>query len=397
MTIERQNEIQECINNNENSEEDTAIEATQEFEDNFVDHEMDKPILPLNDEGEEESSSRISCWRQNSQFLSGIALAFLSGLIFTVNSYVIQTMALDFSQTLLVRSLIFLIIFSILCYVRKLSPWPSLEQVSLKAKIFMVIQGVLGAIMIMTAFCCLSFLPLGDALTLMFTSPLSTMIMAAIFLGHRLRLFKIFFGLFLMSGTVLVIQPEFLFSVTSESWRPLLKNLLTVPIQDVQVHDKYYFIGVAIALSSALADGCLNVAINFCQQINSLVLLWWTGLGGLIVSLVSFSFNPNAVMLGPNIALITKWEWLSYFLTSFSGLVAYFFMTKSLQMIDPTVVAFVRSFEIVLAYIVQIGIIGDLPNTLSLIGAGMVLVSVTAMSLQKQLISLLPSRLQRLC
>jgi hypothetical protein len=45
-------------------------------------------------------------------------------------------------------------------------------------------------------------MPLGDAMTLIFTSPLSTMIVASIFLGHRMRLYRIFNALLLISGKI---------------------------------------------------------------------------------------------------------------------------------------------------------------------------------------------------
>ena len=65
--------------------------------------------------------------------------------------------------------------------------------------------------MVICAVSCVTFMPLGDAMTLLFTAPLSTMIAAAIFLGHRLRLYRIFNVILLVSGAVLVIRPPFIF------------------------------------------------------------------------------------------------------------------------------------------------------------------------------------------
>ena len=52
---------------------------------------------------------------------------------------------------------------------------------------------------------------MGDATTLMYTSPLITMILAAVFLGHRIRLYRILNALLLILGAILVIQPTFIF------------------------------------------------------------------------------------------------------------------------------------------------------------------------------------------
>ena len=46
--------------------------------------------------------------------------------------------------------------------------------------------GILGGVMVTCAVSCITFMPLGDAMTLLFTSPLTTMIIAAIFLGKNL-------------------------------------------------------------------------------------------------------------------------------------------------------------------------------------------------------------------
>ena len=65
-----------------------------------------------------------------------------------------------------------------------------------------IIQGFLNGLIVICAVTCVSFMPLGDAMTLIFTSPLSTMIVAAIFLGHRMRLYRIFNALLLISGKI---------------------------------------------------------------------------------------------------------------------------------------------------------------------------------------------------
>ena len=80
-------------------------------------------------------------------------------------------------------------------------------------QILVIVVGILGALSMLTTFACVIFMPVsslfsnltnylfesywlcffskvGDAMTLIFTNPLFTMIFAAIFLGHRLTLIK---------------------------------------------------------------------------------------------------------------------------------------------------------------------------------------------------------------
>ena len=68
-----------------------------------------------------------------------------------------------------------------------------------------------------------------------------------------------------------------------------------------------------------------------------------------------------------------------------AGMLSFFFVTRSLQLIDPTIVAFVRALEIVFAYVAQVTILDQMPTTLAMVGAGLVLFSVLAVALQVKL------------
>ena len=325
----------------------------------------------------------------------GLALAFVSGLIFTANNCIIQTFNLDYAENMLIRSTVQTIIFGVMCIIKRNSIWPTCER---KIQCLMIFQGVLGSVVMICAFSCMLLMPLGDALTLLFTEPFSTMFMAAIFLGHRLRLFKISLGLFLLIGVVLVIQPPFIFPNYEDAIQNyFVKSQIHALFQietsrkEISYRTKLYYIGVIIALSAALAKGVLNICVNKCSKIKSTVLMWWTGFGGIFVSLIAFTFDKNARMLSTEIFEVSYTEWLLLFGLAISGLIGYFCMTKSLQMIDPTCVAFVRSLEIIFGYIVQITILGQIPSVLSLSGAILVFMAVAAYSLQYRIMAVIPN------
>ena len=99
-------------------------------------------------------------------------------------------------------------------------------------------------------------------------------------------------------------------------------------------------------------------------------------------------------MFGPDIVNIPLADWLAYSFMSMGGIVAYFCMTRSLQMIDPTVVSFVRALEIIVAYVAQYVIMEEVPTLLSIVGAALVLLSVSSMTLQNFIIQLIPERIR---
>ena len=76
---------------------------------------------------------------------------------------------------------------------------------------FFFFQGFCAGIVMILCFAAVTAIPIGDALTVVYSNPIFTMIFSAIFLGNRLRLYKITLGLVLSLGIVLVVKPPFLF------------------------------------------------------------------------------------------------------------------------------------------------------------------------------------------
>ena len=346
-----------------------------------------------------QSSGRIIC---------GVILAFLSGCIFAGNSTIIQYFKLDYTDAMLVRSLTQMIFFGLMCAYKRLSLWPRIGERPKMVRAMIVLQGLMSGFMLIAAFYSIIYMPLGDAMALHFTSPLFTMIMAAIFLGHSLRLYKISCGLLLLTGAALVIQPPFIFNVMSEpdSMQEALVNstslvdfqaLLTFDTFDLQAfnnHSTMYYIGAVVALVAALTDGIISVSISWCAEVKSFVLLWWGGLGGLLAVLISFTTDENTMLLSPKIVEIPVSHWLAFGLISIGGIVGFFCMTKSLQLIDPTLVAFLRALEIILGYAVQIVIMGQVPSIISMSGAFIVLFSVIAMALYAKIHDKIPESIR---
>ena len=143
-----------------------------------------------------------------------------------------------------------------------------------------------------------------------------------------------------------------------------------------------YYVGAIFGISVAVIDGLTNVAISFCSEVNSLVLLWWSSVGGVIATIPTLAFDTNTRILSSTITDISLTDWITFCILSMSGLFAYFLYTKSCQLIDPTLVAVLRSTEIIFSFLVQTQIMNQLPNYLEVIGAFLVLISVTLFAIQ---------------
>ena len=64
--------------------------------------------------------------------------------------------------------------------------WPS----SIRQRIMLCMIGLFGSITMITSFACVKFMPVPDAITLIFTTPLFTMVIAAIFMKERITIIK---------------------------------------------------------------------------------------------------------------------------------------------------------------------------------------------------------------
>ena len=73
-------------------------------------------------------------------------------------------------------------------------------------------------------------------------------------------------------------------------------------------------------------------------------------------------------MLSNEISQIPLTHWIAYVGIAISGMSGFFCMTKALKMVDPTLVAFLRSLEIVFGFIFQVAVMKQIPTVLSLIG-----------------------------
>ena len=141
----------------------------------------------------------------------GTVLVFTSGLLFTANHVTIQQFDLKFSDVSLVRYSVQILVLILLiklpiCFKQcKKSRYLNQEEGRPEVKhnlwvyhveevenihiiqLFLILQGVCNGIFTLVTFICVSRMPIGDFSVIIFSTPLSTMIMARLFLKTRLR------------------------------------------------------------------------------------------------------------------------------------------------------------------------------------------------------------------
>jgi len=212
-----------------------------------------------------------------------------------------------------------------------------------------------------TALYCVTLMPVPDALTIIFTSPLPTFILAVLLMGEKPNAVKIVAMASLLFGVVMVCKPSFIFTN-----------------QQVDKHvNPQIYLGLTLAILSSIFTGFTNVIASFTKEVNNGVIVFWVAMSALILSSGLEFVVPGCKILTLHGSQYTNTQWCVLFGLALSGLAAYKSMVKSLQMISPTLVATLRSLEIVLAFGAQSCIDMAPPDPISSTGAFLVCLGIT--------------------
>ena len=105
----------------------------------------------------------------------------------------------------------------------------------------------------------------GDALTIIYTGPIFTMLFSFLFLRIRQGLWKISCACCLMVGVILVVRPPFLFPKHTMHLQ-IQDNNQTFLAQDYSLNDEdIHWIGVAICFAASCIGGLINVSIRYLK------------------------------------------------------------------------------------------------------------------------------------
>jgi len=325
----------------------------------------------------------------------GLLLAAFSGILFTVNNFLFQYFSLNVTDMLLARSGMQTAVLGLILVVTGCSNFLPVRSLDW---FLVVCQSISSGARVGLTFACLEYLPIGDALTIIFSEPLWTLVLSKVFLKTRIGWWKFTFAFVLISGVVLCTQPPFLFPSPNmthhhhhhrhhhgrhhhhEQSVALNDSLLneTTTNKNAVDDDCDYYMGVVLAVGAAVTGAASNVIVAKIEQISSTAIVTYSGVGGVVLALGYGVLVDPEDKIVPNFAMVTAEEWLTLLMLGGMGLVGFFALTRSLQLIPPTTVAVLRAMEIVLAYGVQAVVLGEVPNSLAIAGSSLVITSVVA-------------------
>jgi len=332
-------------------------------------------LLPNgSDESTNNTSACCSISSPKYKYILGVILSLVSGILFTGNNFLINQWQVSVSDTVLVRCVLTMSVYTVI----SLSRGESLLPGSVKLKLLIILQGTLGAVTFIAALSCVSYMQVPDALCIIFACPVVTIAASAIMLRDKINLAKILAGIFLLFGVVLACKPPFLFNVIEK---------LDLSVGNHKEATDLYYIGVILAVTSCLAGGIMDVLIAKCGNVSTSVLVNWSAIAGFVMAVVYCQIQGSSYILSSRILSTTWTQWATYIGLSISGLFAFTTLTKSLQLISPNLVASLRCLELVLAFSVQSLIDGEFPDFVSVTGGLLITFGVIILAFQDEFLS----------
>jgi drug/metabolite transporter (DMT)-like permease len=233
-------------------------------------------------------------------------------------------------------------------------------------------------------------MPIGDLIVVSFTSPVFSIFIDRLILKRPLTWLSFLLCFLIIAGSVLVIQPPFLFNPNvpgidqtplSSLPMPLYVHKIIKHVIEDEKRGPSYFIGVGLCLYVAVSGALANVLATKCksQDISTPFLMLISGCFTLLLSLISSPFFENRLLTSPT-SLSLKAALLLP-VASIVTMVAFWTITLAINYIrNPTLISMLRSSEIMISLVTESFWWHQLPGLLSLLGSLLVSVSLLSMT-----------------
>lgn len=205
-------------------------------------------------------------------------------------------------------------------------------------------RGVLGTIGMSLGFAGLAMLPLPEVTAIGFATPILVVILAAVFLGEKIHLFRISAVLLGLAGVLIVLAPSF-----GES---------------VGEREK---LGAIIVLASAFVGAVSQVYIrNLVRSEHTAAIVFYFSVSASVLGLLSLPFGwvyPSPAVFGMLV------------LAGLFGGVGQLLVTEAYRYADVSVIAPFQYASMLLALVIGYFVFGEAPTLLMLAGASLVIVA----------------------
>lgn len=209
-------------------------------------------------------------------------------------------------------------------------------------------RGLIGACGMGFGFSSLAYLPLPDVTAIGFAAPLITVILAALLLGERFRLYRMSAVLLGLVGVVVILSPR-------------------LSIFSGEVMESAAQFGVLLVLASAMFRALAQIHIRKLAQLEqTAAIVFYFSMTTTLLSLLTLPFGWT-VPSGEAVAMLV--------LAGLIGGVAQIFITSAYRFADAAVIAPFDYASILFAMAIGYAFFAEVPTPQMLIGSGIVVLS----------------------
>ncbi|MDB6452223.1 DMT family transporter [Falsirhodobacter sp. 20TX0035] len=275
--------------------------------------------------------------------MRGIALKLCSVLIFIVMSALIKVVSdrVPVGQTVFFRSFFAIPVILI---------WLAMTQrlvsgLRTRNPLGHVWRGLAGTMSMGLNFAALAYLPLPEVTALSYAAPILTVILASMFLGEEVRLFRLSAVVIGLGGVMVILWPR-------------------LTIVGGGAIDDTAALGVTLVLTAALCTALAMVFIRKMSATESTAsIVFWFTITSTVLSLLTIPFGW--VMPTPTEAVLLV-------LAGILGGVAQIFMTQAFREADASVIAPFEYASMLFALIIGYVVFSEVPTPAMLTGAAII-------------------------
>jgi len=357
--------------------------VVSDFEPEYPQHQYNQDFFSDSESNHPFSSNRATSPAPKSYVWLGYLFAFLSGFCFITANVCIKLAAngkeVSSWQMLFVR-----------CFVQMVGMIPFIFWT--KSNIFgprdtatrlrIAAQGALGGFLLLCVFEAIERLPIGDYTAISFSSPAFTMLLSTFILKEHCGVYRSFIGIMLISGVVIISRPPALFpDATSADVHT--GNMSLIDPASTSPKSSFDALGIIFSLGVATIAALITIITKQASHVHFSVLVFWFAIGGQVVSLVG-------MMVFDTDSLFSNWTlntWILAFGQAIAGLVGTILITKALRWVSPTQVMVIRTFQVVLSYVIQVEAFGTLAHVSDYAAALLIVSAVLGIGLENRIVN----------
>lgn len=302
----------------------------------------------------------INCTQQQTSELYGYSLMALSSIGFSAMSLLVHIATtkydLSSSSCFFIRAVVQATL-SYLYIAIFLNPRQILISLTPRQWKLLAFRGIIGSIAMAAFFHSLQLLPIGDAVSIFFISPILTMLLSSLILAEPITRIDAIAAAVSFSGIILVARPGF---------------------GSVSSFTPHRIVGVLSAMAAALFSAFAYVTVrNLGTSVHFMTNVFSLGFASVFTSLIL-----GGAITPAYIAQMTKPIGLAL-LSSLFAFGAQSFLNNGLQHCPAGPGALVRNLDVPMAFILGLTFLKERPNITSFVGSSLVVCGTVMIGLRK--------------